>query len=179
MASKNYFDNNRELETLNTANKDTQPKKKKIDFVLVYNDTDNHKMRDIRNRYEENLKKRGLVLNTVSLYDELEDKNIYFVLVHAPLDPVLFQKAEDMHIQMPLKDETNSEPVTFNSEPQSILTRFYRKLVDKRLDPFTVKKPTVRTQNWNTVTSFSKSNVKAFQKKTTMVSLKMLKEVEW
>lgn len=74
MGSKNYLDNNRKLETLNTANKDTQPKKKKIDFVLVYNDTDNHKMRDIRNRYEANLKKRGLVLNTVSLNDEVSQK---------------------------------------------------------------------------------------------------------
>ena len=90
--------------------------------------------------------------------------------MHAPLDPVLYQKAEDMNIQMPLKDEKLLNRMKDTSENEqentkSKLKSLYKDFVHKRLNPFTIKKPAVRTQNWNTATSFSKSNVKAFQKK--------------
>lgn len=81
-SSKKYSGNNCELETLIIANDDTQPKEKKIDFVLVYNDTVNDEIRGKRERYEANLQKRGLLLETkpLSKVVSLEVRSLHFVI---------------------------------------------------------------------------------------------------
>ena len=81
-----------------------------------------------------------------------------FVKVRAPLD-VLYQKAEDMNIQMPIK---NSKKTNKNSG-KTFFKNFYDKY--EHLDPFIVNKPTVRRRNPSTTTTFSTANVAAFESK--------------
>ncbi|XP_020626651.1 anoctamin-4-like isoform X2 [Orbicella faveolata] len=81
----------------------------KIDYVLVYsepesgkeNDEEEKEKAEIREKYEENLKKQGLMVEHVT---SDEQENVVFVLIHAPWD-VLAKCAEEMMIRVPVSAE--------------------------------------------------------------------------
>ncbi|CAB4012900.1 anoctamin-4-like isoform X1, partial [Paramuricea clavata] len=125
----------------------------KIDFILVYtDDTGNQEIdkgnQDIRDIYETNLKRRGLKL----------EPGAYYVNVYAQL-PVLFQKAEDMNIPMPLKDNKSPD----KPSDKNFFENLYEKY--KHRDPFVVKNPNVKQQNLNATTTFTNANAAAFEPK--------------
>jgi anoctamin-2 len=84
---------------------------------------------------------------------------VWFVKVYAPLDPVLYQKAEDMNIQMPIKNNLQSG----KNSGKSFFDNLHEKY--EHLDPFVVQEPTVRRRNPKISTTFSKTNVAAFESK--------------
>lgn len=79
--------------------------------------------------------------------------------VHAPLDPVLYQKAEDMNIQMPIKNNSWSA----QNQEKGFFKNLYEKYEHR--DPFVVNEPTVLRQDSKPTTTFSKANVDAFESK--------------
>ncbi len=83
-----------------------------------------------------------------------------FVKIHSPLDPVLYQKAEDMNIQMPINKNNRWSG---QRSGKNVFENVYEKY--EHLDPFIVKEPTVRQRNPKTNTTFSKANVAAFESK--------------
>ena len=86
-----------------------------------------------------------------------------YVKIHAPLE-VLYQKAEDMNIQMPLKENYDSPSTLMKSSFHKTMTEhLYEKY--EHLDPFSVSDPTVRVFSKQTRTTFSKANFAAFQTK--------------
>ncbi|KAJ7340366.1 Anoctamin-4 [Desmophyllum pertusum] len=81
---------------------------KKIDYVLVYSEPEKEKENDeeemekaeMREKYEENLRKQGLMVEHVA---SDEQENVVFVLIHAPWD-VLTKCAEEMMIRVPVRE---------------------------------------------------------------------------
>ena len=85
-----------------------------------------------------------------------------FVKVYAPLDPVLYKKAEEMNIQMPIKDENNHWSIPKGDK--SFFGTLYENY--KHRDPFVVRR---NSESDNapktTATTFSKANKASFQAK--------------
>jgi hypothetical protein len=74
---------------------------------------------------------------------------------------VLFQKAEDMNIPMPLKNNPEKSPD--KPSDKNLFENLYEKY--KHRDPFVVKNPTVKQRKWNATTTFTKANAAAFEPK--------------
>ncbi|ELU07311.1 hypothetical protein CAPTEDRAFT_153854 [Capitella teleta] len=79
---------------------------RRIDYILAYHDTDDIELISWRDKFEENLKKEGLELETEHKKDS-QDGKTHFVKVHAPWD-VLTRVAELTKMKMPIKEyDTN------------------------------------------------------------------------
>ncbi|XP_028406726.1 anoctamin-4-like isoform X2 [Dendronephthya gigantea] len=150
---------NKENGCATAANDTSQTEDNKIDFILVYTQSDDEDKNADREIFEGNLALRGLELRHVPSSSATE-QNLVFVQVHAPLE-VLYQKAEDMNIQMPIKDSKKKKKK--RDSEKTFSGNLYEKYEHR--DPFVVKNPTVRRRNPSTTTTFSTANVAAFETK--------------
>ena len=94
--------------TINLDLPDAEGRKRRIDYVLAHAiNVDGDDQEEIKERYRnlyfENLKKKGLVLETE------EEGDVKFVKVHVPYD-VLFHQAEKMKMKLPLKWNDTETP---------------------------------------------------------------------
>jgi len=76
---------------------------RKIDFVLCYQDCDDQKKTDRRDRFEKNLEKEGLELEREDKKHS-QDGRTHYVKVHCPWE-VLTRMAEILAIKMPIKED--------------------------------------------------------------------------
>uniref|UniRef100_H2YZL6 Anoctamin n=1 Tax=Ciona savignyi TaxID=51511 RepID=H2YZL6_CIOSA len=103
-----------------------------IDYVIAYEQGDEGKSEDgkveeLRRKYEENLKEKGLQIEHEPK-EESQDQKTCFVKVHVPWE-ILLRNAERMKMKMPLKEEKVEEQKKGSSGMCSCFGSIYRKMV--------------------------------------------------